>query len=89
MDESLKRQIHEECRIRNRSEGTCKQFDKKRREAQTKGQVTHKCDLLFCSGLHRLFTKEYNYFYKLECSDYNSTKDLISFSRRRNTFATK
>jgi site-specific recombinase XerD len=26
MDESLKRQIHEECRIRNRSEGTCKQY---------------------------------------------------------------
>ena len=34
------------------------QFDKKRREARTKGQVTYKCDLLFCSGLHRLFTKE-------------------------------
>jgi site-specific recombinase XerD len=26
MNESLKRQIHEECRIRNRSEGTCKQY---------------------------------------------------------------
>ena len=26
MDESLKRHIHEECRIRNRSEGTCKQY---------------------------------------------------------------
>lgn len=26
MDESLKKQIHEECRIRNRSEGTCKQY---------------------------------------------------------------
>lgn len=26
MDESLKRQIHEECRIRNRSEGTCKNY---------------------------------------------------------------
>lgn len=26
MDESLKRQIHEEYRIRNRSEGTCKQY---------------------------------------------------------------
>ena len=26
MDESLKRQIYEECRIRNRSEGTCKQY---------------------------------------------------------------
>ncbi|MBO5630122.1 MAG: hypothetical protein J5965_13735, partial [Aeriscardovia sp.] len=36
------------------------QLDKKRREARTKGQVTHKCDLLFCSGLHRLFTKEIN-----------------------------
>jgi len=36
------------------------QLDKKRREARTKGQVTYKCDLLFCSGLHRLFTKEYN-----------------------------
>ena len=34
------------------------QLDKKRREARTKGQVTYKCDLLFCSGLHRLFTKE-------------------------------
>ena len=26
MDESLKRQLHEECRIRNRFEGTCKQY---------------------------------------------------------------
>ncbi len=26
MDESLKRQIHEECWIRNRSEGTCRQY---------------------------------------------------------------
>ena len=26
MDESLKKQIHEECRIRNRSEGTCKNY---------------------------------------------------------------
>ena len=34
------------------------QFDKKRREARTKGQVAYICDLLFCSVLHRLFTKE-------------------------------
>ncbi len=37
------------------------QLDKKRREARTKGQVTYKCDLLFCSGLHRLFTKEFTF----------------------------
>ena len=26
MDESLKKQVHEECRIRNQSEGACKQY---------------------------------------------------------------
>jgi len=29
--------------------------DKKRREAQTKGQVAKTGNLLFCLGLHRLF----------------------------------
>ena len=36
------------------------QFDKKRREARTKGQIDHICNLLFYSVLHRLFTKEDN-----------------------------
>ena len=35
------------------------QFDKKRREARTKGQIADDGNLLFCSVLHRLFTKEY------------------------------
>ena len=35
--------------------------DKKRREAQTKGQVAKIGNLLFCSGLHRLFAHRYNF----------------------------
>jgi hypothetical protein len=35
------------------------QFDEKRREARTKGQIADDGNLLFCSGLHRLFTKEF------------------------------
>ena len=34
------------------------QFDEKRREARTKGQIADDGNLLFCSVLHRLFTKE-------------------------------
>ena len=34
--------------------------DKKRREAQTKGQVAKIGNLLFCLGLHRLFAHRYN-----------------------------
>ena len=34
--------------------------DKKRREAQTKGQVAKIGNLLFCSGLHRLFAHRDN-----------------------------
>lgn len=34
--------------------------DKKRREAQTKGQVAKTGNLLFCLGLHRLFAHRYN-----------------------------
>ena len=33
--------------------------DKKRREAQTKGQVAKIGNLLFCLGLHRLFAHRY------------------------------
>ena len=33
--------------------------DKKRREAQTKGQVAKTGNLLFCSGLHRLFAHRF------------------------------
>ena len=34
--------------------------DKKRREAQTKGQVAKTGNLLFCLGLHRLFAHRVN-----------------------------
>ena len=34
--------------------------DKKRREAQTKGQIAKMGNLLFCSGLHRLFAHRFN-----------------------------
>lgn len=34
--------------------------DKKRREAQTKGQVAKTGNLLFCLGLHRLFAHRDN-----------------------------
>ena len=33
--------------------------DKKRREARTKGQVAKIGNLLFCSGLHRLFAHRF------------------------------
>ena len=46
------------------------QFDKKRREARTKGQIADDGNLLFCSVLHRLFTKEVKVPYIEECPYY-------------------